>query len=415
MENLLKLKCTVCLVLPDKETVYICDFDHKVCGNCAFESGVTVCAVNGCFGKVTIIQNPLLNIMANSNREREMISCIYAGCTLNFTRNDLPFHIKECQYREFNCIGETMGIWKCQWKGLPTTIDNHFEIGHPEVKDFFTDFQDSLVPFDSENIIGTINLIEAFSRIFVFYYQSHSIKKLIHFAIILIGSSSDAENFYYKFKIKSPNERFRNIKFVENVFNDKTDIRDICGSGRCVTLTHETIKQHLCENNINFRFMIIRKDLEKDNNVESNMSMKQQKMIKSNTTPNLKNAALGFTAKGTMKANYTKRSSSLPQGNSGSFSVPKSTNSSSTNSSVHENRSSINKIKVRDGLCHAPGLFETPCLLPSINRMDQGEEQLLRETNIIPSGAAVLTTSKQKLYKNLTQVGENSFCKVKYK
>lgn len=88
----------------------------------------------------------------------------------------------------------------------------HIRTDHSNLGDFFTYFQDSSVLFnDDEHTIVSMNLVNAFSRHFVFYYQSNSTKKMVNFMIFLLGRKEDAVHYYIEFVIKSPKEAQRRV------------------------------------------------------------------------------------------------------------------------------------------------------------------------------------------------------------
>lgn len=93
-------------------------------------------------------------------------------------------------------------------------LENHIRVDHPNLGDFFTYFQDSSVMFNDENTYSSLNLINAFSRRFVFYYQSNSQTKTVIFMIYLLGRKEDAQHYFTEFKIKSPNAKIEKVSFL---------------------------------------------------------------------------------------------------------------------------------------------------------------------------------------------------------
>lgn len=100
--------------------------------------------------------------------------------------------------------------FSCKWKGQPSNLEEHFRQYHSEQTSFEW-FQSAIVPFDEKNTIGTVNMINAFNKMFVFHYFSDSKTKMIYFLIYLIGRKEDAEHFTYEFVIKSPNEKYKMV------------------------------------------------------------------------------------------------------------------------------------------------------------------------------------------------------------
>lgn len=243
--------------------------------------------------------------------------------------------------------------------------------------------------------MGTINLIDAFNKTFVFYYHSDDIAKLVHFAIILIGLKETADNFFYEFIVKSPAENQRKIKFVENIVSDSISVGELIGSGRCVTITHAVIKNHLHNDNIYFRFVVKKKEADtvdspriflatKQNSTDEKSKHKVTHPIKPKLNFN------SFPNRGVARSNNSKKSPSVPNSPATSGKMPSAQNKiefvpvliRSTHSAELPDYSSINKVKVTDGLCNVPGMVETPCLTPSINKMYALEEQFKRDFKI---------------------------------
>lgn len=287
---------------------------------------------------------------------------------------------------------------------------------HEEVGECFTYFQDSLVPFDNQNSVGTIKIVKAFNKNFIFYYKSNIKLHMIYFGIILIGRKCDAEQFYYELTIKSPIENYRKIKFVSDMYNDNYSIEELCQNGQCINLNHPTVKNHLYENKIYFRFVIHKKekDDEKGSVAASAVPCSKKQKDQLHKKPD-KPILTGFPIKGALKSNTQRKPTSTPT----SSPSPSSSSSNKKIEFIHIDtkknvlESSINKIKLRDGLCHVPGVVEIPCLTPSISRQITMEDNVTKELNILPNPRSSYPISKVTNYKNSssTMSRENNFGK----
>lgn len=161
---------------------------------------------------------------------KENCPYILKGCKLSFDRIEMERHVEECRYRPYKCIGVSLGVWRytffhnikiyrynmnyrfvmhnvrhsqCNWRGLQMELEKHIHDDH-DLGEFFKHFHEASVPFHNKNSCSSFNLINAFSRRFVFYYNSNPKTELVIFIVYLLGRKDDARNYFVEFEIKSP-------------------------------------------------------------------------------------------------------------------------------------------------------------------------------------------------------------------
>lgn len=64
------------------------------------------------------------------------------------------------------------------------------------------------VPFDGNQKTGTMNLIDAFGRRFVFYYHTDCTLRMVYFCVFLLGHPDEAKRYLVNFVLHGgPNNR----------------------------------------------------------------------------------------------------------------------------------------------------------------------------------------------------------------
>lgn len=283
--------------------------------------------------------------------------------------------------------------FSCNWTGLQRDIEEHLRNDHAVLGNPFSYYQESEIPFSATNSRGSIKLVDAFSKQFLFYFSSNVATKMVYFMIIYFGRREEAKQYYYEFEIRSRAEQdIRRVKFVEPCVSDCEDLSAKLEDESCIALSFKTIKHYLHNGAIPFRFIV--KKFEKE---EEAVTLRVRRTSESGNAagggshkpPKPKPAPFVFTEKGKLKQNLS-RSSSFASSAGGAnkrspgdsplrrISVPARpmsasmtpTSASPSPRSGTPEFSSINRMGIsgRD----SPIIHQEPCPLmsPSINRLD---------------------------------------------
>lgn len=107
----------------------------------------------------------------------------------------------------FECLGDLLKIWQCNWSGSKKEFQEHFLRCHNNIE-IFTQFQVSTVAFQSDQLLSAMTLVRAFDSNFIFYYHTNPSTKMIYFLIFLLDGEEQPkpESFIYELMIKSPSE-----------------------------------------------------------------------------------------------------------------------------------------------------------------------------------------------------------------
>ncbi|XP_058832885.1 E3 ubiquitin-protein ligase sina-like isoform X2 [Topomyia yanbarensis] len=377
--DLEKLKCVLCHKFPEEE-VYECSGKHLGCKSCVDRLNVRLCQCSEYFDKKK--SNPIEQMLKNTKTE-----CLYskAGCTWTFSATDMRRHQEECKYRPYRCIASMLNVLKCNWTGLQHEIENHLLKGHPVLGNPFSYFQESEIPFSEAKSMGSIKLVDAFSKQFLLYFFSNATTKMVYFMIIYFGRREEAQQYYYEFEIKCHDENeIHRIKFTEQCVADCDDLKQRIEDERCVVVSFKTVKNFLHGGSIPFRFILkkIVKDVEPVGR-ERRVSESNSRPMKSKPTPFV------FPQKGKMHANLNRSSSvgtSVNANNNGGnrqasghpplrkssapANVPRAQTAGISSDQKAPEFSSINRV----GVCgqDSPIIHQepSPLMTPSINRND---------------------------------------------
>ncbi|XP_058464777.1 uncharacterized protein LOC131438642 isoform X2 [Malaya genurostris] len=212
-------------------------------------------------------------------------------------------HLEECKFRPYRCIASKLNILGCNWTGVQHEIEQHLLQDHSVLGQPFSYFQESEIPFSEVKSMGSIKLVDGFSKQFMLYFFSNATTKIVYFMIVYFGRREEAQQYYYEFEIRSRNEQnIRKIKFTEQCVSDCEDLKRFIEEEKCVVASFKTIKHFLHEDSIPFRFILkkLTKDVEPAR-VERRVSESNSKPV--NSKPN------HFNQKGKMHTNLTRSSS----------------------------------------------------------------------------------------------------------
>ncbi|XP_070496439.1 uncharacterized protein [Chironomus tepperi] len=220
------------------------------------------------------------------------------------------------------CLGNLLKIWECNWSGTKSSFPEHFIRCHNNME-IFSQFQVSSVPFQSDQLLSAMTLVQAFDSNFIFYYHTNPLTKMIYFIIFLLNEHDQLkpETYLYELMIKSPKENHCKIKFVEKclVYND--DIIKIRDEEMCAAVTYKSIVKHLDDNHIHFSFLI-KKNCKETLNIKASAQNEKAKAV----IPKPTNHAV--QNKGILKSNNNKKGQSIPDVKSQATVIVKYENSS---------------------------------------------------------------------------------------
>lgn len=103
-----------------------------------------------------------------------------------------------------------------------------------------------------------LKIIDAFNKKFIFFYNSNGDGDDVTFSLFLLGRKCDADRYLIDFEVrKDP----RKIKFLEICHSDSEVMCDAPGTDQAFTISKKTIETLVEKEEINFRFIIKRKDV----------------------------------------------------------------------------------------------------------------------------------------------------------
>lgn len=381
-----KLKCNICHKFPDGE-VYECGCQHLGCKHCVESLGKKLCyQCLEFFEKKKA--NPIEQLVKNAKAP-----CPYksAGCSWTFSTTDMRSHKEECKFRPYRCIAAKLNILGCHWTGLQHEIENHLRMDHVVLGNAFSYYQESEIPFSTTKSRGSIKLVDAFSKQFLFYFFSNASTQMVYFMIIYFGRREEARQYYYEFDIRSLNENeIRRIKYVEQCAADCEDLLKMIDEEKCVVVSFKTIKHFLrADSMIPFRFIVKKIDKEAE-------STGRERRVSENSSHQTKTKApkptpFVFTNKGKTQANVSRPAAagSSSAGSSGGnkpskspsdpplrkVSAPANLSKTHATSSASDPRniidfSSINRVAATGEGSPILKLESSPLMTPSINRND---------------------------------------------
>ncbi|XP_055314023.1 E3 ubiquitin-protein ligase SIAH1B-like [Sitodiplosis mosellana] len=245
-------ECHYCNAIPNEHQINRCSRGHIVCLKCDAKYGRCKCMSE----TLVKVPNPLLKIVESTKK-----GCQYKddGCTWIISeRADTDDHHAECKFRPSRCIGAQLGVWICDWTGLQVEFPSHMKEHHSTNGEFFLHRQIGSVNYDPANNCTKFNLIDAFNKKFVFLYMSHAKSSDVVFIIYLLGRKIDAQKFMIDFELKD--DELRKVKFIEMCFSDADNIATIIRDHRCFVLSKRLVESFVKNGNLEFRFVIKKKD-----------------------------------------------------------------------------------------------------------------------------------------------------------
>lgn len=103
-----------------------------------------------------------------------------------------------------------------------------------------------------------LKLIDAFNKKFVFLYNSNGECHELTFCIFLLGRKCDADRYLIDFEVRKDQ---RKIKFLEKCHSDSEVLFETNGTVNAFKMSKKTIESLINNEEINYRFIIKRKDV----------------------------------------------------------------------------------------------------------------------------------------------------------
>lgn len=152
----------------------------------------------------------------------------------------------------------------CDWKGTQEQFEEHANQAHPHLREHFNYWHSGTVPFSNHQTIRMLKLIDAFNKKFVFFYNSNGESDQLTFSIFLLGRKCDADRYLIDFEVRQDQ---RKIKFLERCHPDSEDLTEPIRTGHAFTISKKSIESLVENDEINYRFIIKRKDVVATENV----------------------------------------------------------------------------------------------------------------------------------------------------
>lgn len=154
--------------------------------------------------------------------------------------------------------------FSCDWKGTQEQFEEHANQVHPHLQEHFKYWHSGTVPFSNHQTIRMLKLIDAFNKKFVFLYNSNGENDDLTFSIFLLGRKCDADRYLIDFEVRKDQ---RKIKFLEQCHTDSEEFFETIRSGHAFTVSKKAIQSLVDKDEINYRFIIKRKDVVTTENV----------------------------------------------------------------------------------------------------------------------------------------------------
>lgn len=264
------------------------------------------------------------------------------------------------------CLGQTLAVWQCEWRGLKDDFYEHFIRSHNNIE-VFQQLQVSSVPFLSDQLLSAMTLVRAFDSNFIFYYHSCPAKKMIYFLIFRLDIDVDdrakPETLIYELMVKSPTEEnhckvinyterrwfidfffffflflssrkpqtrpFLKLKFVEKCYQLEDDIFRIRDEELCAAITFQSIQKHLYQGHIHFSFLIKKSCSDTSTSTDGKKKCCDPKKVGQVTKVDSK--PFSFANKGLMRGNNARKGQSIPSASASSSPAPANATANSAN------------------------------------------------------------------------------------
>lgn len=139
--------------------------------------------------------------------------------------------------------------------GMQKDIGEHIQNFHKG--SFYNYFHSATLKYNPIKSIRTFNLIDAFNKKFVFYYDAKASGSTITFMIFLIGRKYDAQKYLVDFELKNG---VRKWKCVELCYCDADNLDEHINEQRCFAIPKKVFESFVVNDLVEYRFNIKRKE-----------------------------------------------------------------------------------------------------------------------------------------------------------
>jgi len=223
------LECPVCMeyMVPP---IKLCTNGHNICNKC--RDRVQQCPT--CRAEFSETRSVVLENIVR--RQKYPCTNRQNGCLELFSIEHIAKHHAVCVYGKIKCPLPLLN--KCSWNGLKSNLKEHAKAAHSK---YFLEGSSFNFPRLSE--AGAI--VSCFGELFTCYQNIKDGR--FYGAVQLIGTSSEASKYKYKYKLRAANgvEKISKTLFVKGY---SEDFEIIFNSGICLCLDEKKIK-HFPEGN----------------------------------------------------------------------------------------------------------------------------------------------------------------------
>ena len=233
------LECPVCFNTPgNPDQIHFCSNGHMLCDDChkkILEKKCPTCRSDNWTGHHTLL--PLMKKILSALPKQ----CPFTECEKQLKDSERDEHMKNCEYRLFDCIG----LKSCSKKvtfdlaSVQKHLEDHnirynlskveaVELGH--LKRFYMKLdRDYESYFDNTSVGCTLypNFFKVDNRIFI--ARSSHAKNLYSFQVFLHGNPEDAKKYLYDVKVTNLDDPQYNVSFSGNIISvdDDNQAREI--------------------------------------------------------------------------------------------------------------------------------------------------------------------------------------------
>ncbi|XP_067013812.2 E3 ubiquitin-protein ligase siah-1 [Anabrus simplex] len=230
-QNLLEiLKCPYCgeYMTPP---IRLCENGHNVCPHCIPK--FQLCQT--CRGPLLDLRNDTLETLSRGLEAECKFQSL--GCGQKFPLETLGKHQDICSYKPHHC--PLKKFIPCDWAGQD--LRSHLITDH---QDRIVNSKLQSVTWDTFNMAYDKNLTQVLlecGEIFLYHRKFNSQTKTFMSAVQYVGLKHHATNFKYDFELYFGTKQQAKMTFV--VHSEGEHLEDIYGSGKCVRLSHDIVKQ----------------------------------------------------------------------------------------------------------------------------------------------------------------------------
>lgn len=224
------LECPVCHD-PMIAEIFLCETGHSICKACSLKLIPPICPL--CNQKITLQRNFAFEQMAKTM----MVPCVnnQFGCKFNALPEAIPSHFESCLFRQVLCpLGNIMNT--CAWNGNYNQLMSHMKQNHSENVSFAFDKEVSLDKSILSTAYSDIKVMNKNVTLFLFHVHIDVYEKIAYFALQYYGCKQEANKWKYTMIVYLKSDTAKKIEISEMCMSDKTEVKEIFKTGRCVAI-----------------------------------------------------------------------------------------------------------------------------------------------------------------------------------